>query len=328
MHPLVQLPESLTKESSRPLPLPPLRHWPKSCHVFDRKSVEAVNAALACGRPLLLRGEPGSGKSQLARAVAQALQWPFLSRVVNARFEPEDLLYRFDAVARLSAAQTGASKNELSPGNYLLPDVLWWALNPISARDRHQQAASHCGEASGSFESVEELGFLFNSKKGAVVLIDEIDKADSEVPNSLLETLALGGFHVPYGLPYVNSEGIPPLIIVTTNEDRELPPAFVRRCLVHNMDLPDDATELRQELKIRIRAHEQDKGLGEEVLDKAIDLLSRNRERMRQMDLPVPGQAELLDLIRAVSRLTSSGLDPLILVRQFENFFFCKHRTR
>lgn len=328
MHPLTQLPAALADESAPPVPLRALRHWPESVHVFDRPSVSAVNAALACGRPLLLRGEPGSGKSQLARAVAEALEWPFLSRVVNGRFEPEDLLYRFDAVARLSAAQAGAPFADLLPAKYLLPEVLWWALNPNSARAQHQAAAPQCGEAVGCFEGAAELGHAFAPHKGVVVLIDEIDKADSEVPNSLLETLSLGGFHVPYGLPYVKAREIPPLILITTNEDRELPPAFVRRCLVHNMDFPDDAAELRLKLKPRLRAHEQGAPLPDAVLDRAIDVLVRHRQHLRSKDLPPPGQAELLDLLRAVSRLAATGLDPLALVDQFESFTFSKHRER
>jgi MoxR-like ATPase len=328
MHPLIQLPATLAIEKTATVPLPELRHWPESSHVFDPPSICAVNAALAAGRPLLLRGEPGAGKSQLARAVAQALKWPFLSRVVNGRFEPEDLLYRFDAVARLSAAQTGATSADLLPARYLLPEVLWWALNPDSARERHTIAAPQCGEVAGGFHSAEDLGFDFSPERGVVVLIDEIDKADSEVPNSLLETLSLGGFHVPYGLPYVKTQGIPPLIIITTNEDRELPPAFVRRCLVLNMDFPDEAGELKTKLKPRIRAHERGKALPEEVLDKAIDALARHRQHMRSKDLPPPGQAELLDLLRAVSRLAASGMDPLALVDQFEQFTFNKHRPR
>jgi MoxR-like ATPase len=328
MQPLIQLPATLSDEKSATVPLRQLRHWPESAHVFDPLSVSAVNAALASGRPLLLRGEPGAGKSQLARAVAQKLEWPFLSRVVNGRFEPEDLLYRFDAIARLSAAQTGAKGDDLLPSRYLLPEVLWWALDPVSACERHKAAAPQCGEVTGGFHSAEDLGFDFSADKGVVVLIDEIDKADSEVPNSLLETLSLGGFHVPYGLPYVKAQQIPPLIIITTNEDRELPPAFVRRCLVHNMDFPDSAEELKPLLKPRIRAHPGGAELPEDVLDKAIAALARHRQHMRSKDLPPPGQAELLDLLRAVSRLAATGMDPLALVDQFEQFTFSKHRVR
>ena len=328
MNKLPQLPLNLCEGNSLGTILPKLRHWPESNHVFDSTSVEAVNAALAAGRPLLLRGEPGSGKSQLARAAAEVLKWPFLSRVVNGRFEPEDLLYRFDAVARLSAAQAGADKNDLKASNFLLPEVLWWALNPKTAASCAKEAARHCGEVAVDYDCEEELGYCFAEEKGAVVLIDEIDKADSEVPNSLLETLSLGGFHVPYGMPYVDAQGVPPLIIITTNEDRELPPAFVRRCLVHQMDLPDEVEELTKVLVPRLKEHLKEHPLDQKVYELAIKLLSEHRIRLGDIDQPKPGQAELLDLLRAVSRQALLGRDPLALVESLHPFVFQKYRKR
>jgi len=322
---------SLADEQTSPTLLPPLRHWPLSHHVFDKRSVWAVNAALASGRPLLLRGEPGSGKSQLARAVAQVLQRPFLSRVVNARFEPEDLLYRFDAVARLAQAQilpaTNDALKQIRAELYLLPEVLWWALNPKSARRQHAMAAAHCGEVAGTFDEVAELGFPFTDDAGAVVLLDEMDKADSEVPNSLLETLSLGGFPTPYGLPYVKAEGVPPLIMIATNEDRELPAAFVRRCLVLQMDLPkDESGALDSYLRARANAHFLDKPIDPRIVDAAIQQLKVDRAEMVRRDLRPPGQAELIDLLKAVSSLADDYEGQKSVLEETAAFAFKKHR--
>jgi MoxR-like ATPase len=320
----------------KPVSLDPLPNWPRSQHVFDARSIWAINTALASGRPLLLRGEPGCGKSQLARAAAQILEWPFLFRTVNGRVEPEDLLYRFDAVARLAKAQilqnTPDAENHLAPDLFLLPEILWWALNPDSARAAFKKAAPQCGLTGSGFES--ECGFPFAEDKGVVVLIDEIDKADSEVPNSLLETLSLGSFHLPYGGTSIKTpmdeHGNPKrhssLIIITTNEDRELPRAFVRRCLVHNMDLPTDDSELERHLLDRASAHVPACEVVEAIGAKAVQTLKTHRATMRSRDLPPPGQAELIDLLNAIASMAKEGHDPEWLLSQLERFAFSKHR--
>lgn len=333
--PFIQkLPLELAAPGARALPLPQLKHWPDSAHVFDERSLRAVHTALASGRPLLLRGEPGSGKSQLARAIAAKLEWPFLWRVVNARVEPEDLLYRFDAVGRLSLAQMGkASDAELSPENFVLPEVLWWALNHETAETKHGTSAKSCGLVSELATDSEALGFPFSKDTGVVVLIDEIDKADTDVPNSLLEVLSLGGFQLPYGLPAVQCTGVHPLIIITTNEDRELPPAFVRRCIVCRTDLPDcDPTKTKQDmidyLTSRVSAHTgKDLQVPGEVLTEAIEALIIHRQMAREQELPLPGQAELLDLLRAVTAMVRAGYAVEGLVGRLKEFTFSKHQN-
>ncbi len=333
MTPPPLLPLSLAFPTAPPLMLPAVRNWPVSHHVFDAPSLWAVNAALATGRPLLLRGEPGAGKSQLARAAAHALGRPFLSRVVNARLEPEDLLFRFDAVARLAKAQilprsedtSARLAAELAAEFFLLPEVLWWALAPGSAAKQFAKAHAHCGESVCRYD--EDSGHPLTPTSGVVVLIDEIDKAETEVPNSLLETLATGGFQLPFGGGWVDAgKGPPPLIIITTNEDRELPPAFLRRCLVHQMDLPEPVGERRDFLTRRVRAHPELQSLAESVLATAIDQLEADRSRMKSQELIPPGLAELLDLLRVVVTL---GGDPTGQARALEStshFAFRKHR--
>lgn len=177
-------------------------------HQWSQPEIDALRLAYAAGRPLLVRGEPGTGKTQLARAAAEWLGWRLQAETIHPRFEAHELRYRFDAVRRLADAQAGEQELDKKAERYWRPGVLWKAYG---------------------WESAER--FLPDAEKivepeGHVVLIDEIDKADSDLPNSLLEVLAQRSFHVepvlaPIGGPSVQ----PPLVIITTNEERDLPAA-------------------------------------------------------------------------------------------------------
>jgi MoxR-like ATPase len=306
---LKKLDDALAK--NKPMTLPAVRNWPGTPHLLDAPSVWAVKMALATDRPLLLRGDPGTGKSQLARAAASVLGWTFLSRVINARCEPEDLLFRFDAVARLAASQISRSKEEtkeaLESTNFLLPEILWWALNPEKAQEQFTKARPHCGDV-GCLYANDTL-VPWNESEGTVVLIDEIDKAESEVPNSLLEVLSSDGFDLPYGAELVVAGERKRLIIITTNEDREMPAAFLRRCLVHRMDLPKDEQDFRGYLSARAELHLNHKELNLETdsVEHAITLLWEERTRAADRDLPMPGQSELLDLLVGVATFCKTG---------------------
>lgn len=298
--------------------------WPKTKHLFSMDDLRVVNMAYMAKRPLLLRGEPGCGKSQLARAVAQILGWPLLTKVINARCEPEDLLYRFDAVARLAKAQIlppGANvEKELAAENFLLPDILWWALRPLEAKKRFEDAKKHCGSSGCNYEA--SAGVPFDAEKGCVVLLDEMDKADGEVPNSLLEVFSLGGFSLPYGGGSVTVKGVKaPLLIITTNEERELPAAFVRRCLVHQMNPPKEG--LDEFFRLRVRAHFNKKQVEDAVLEEAVVMLIQDRTKMKALDLPMPGLAELLDLLRAMVEM-GKGND-VQEMKEFARFAFEKY---
>jgi MoxR-like ATPase len=224
----------------RPLTLPRTGTWPASVHLFDQASADAVLAALAAERPLLVRGEPGAGKSQLARAAAQVLGRLFVGSVVHSRSEAQDLKWEYDAVARLGEAQVLAAvpsdlgyRERLDPRRFLIPGPLWWVFDWSSAeaqvRDYSLCKAHPPAVPDG-----------WTPAQGAVLLIDEIDKAEADLPNALLETLGNGAFPVPWldGPVGLRAGVPPPLVVVTTNEERELPAAFLRLVERHRIAPP------------------------------------------------------------------------------------------
>ncbi len=290
--------------------LPALGTWSVTKHVFDEKSVNAINAAIAAQRPLLVRGEPGTGKSQLARAAAFALDRLFVSEVVHARSECQDLLWSFDAVARLADAQLGEA---LASRYYLSPGVLWWVFDWQRAQTQYET----CKHNMRRPEKLE----TWQPSKGCVLLIDEIDKVDADLPNSLLETLGNGAFSVPYLdepiglLPDIP----PPLVLISTNEERELPAAFVRRCMVLHLGLPKDEQELIDYLMARGRSH-YGEVCGEQVRRQAAEQLYQDRQDAIRLGVSPPGQAEYLDMLKAVSVLAKTEAEQLSMLDKISEF--------
>ena len=167
----------------------------------------AVNAALTLQRPLLIKGEPGTGKTLLALEVARALDRPLLQWHIKSTTKAHQGLYEYDAVSRLRDSQLGDEKVH-DIGNYIVQGVLWQA---------------------------------FEAEQPSVVLIDEIDKADIEFPNDLLQELDRMEFHV-YETRQTVKASHRPLIIITSNNEKDLPDAFLRRCFFHYIRFPDRAT--------------------------------------------------------------------------------------
>ncbi|MDA1050997.1 MAG: MoxR family ATPase [Planctomycetota bacterium] len=303
--------------------LAPLGNKPEEVHVFEDESVWALNAALAARRPLLVRGEPGVGKSQLARAVAakEVLNCPLVSFVVDSSTESRDLLWNFDAVKRLAEAQISGALNEneeqlrvrLDPERFFHPGPLWWAFDWNSAHDQAQLVGDAAPDAPQDW----------NPGAGCVVLIDEIDKAESDVPNGLLESLGAGVFHPSGRRERIEIQGEPPLVVITTNEERVLPDAFVRRCLVFHMSIPSDAETLKPYLIERGRAHFGDL-TNDDVLALGADMLVK--DRFGTHSTPRPGQAEYLDLIRAVAELCPGDYaEQYKTLRRVSKFVVNKH---
>lgn len=286
--------------------------WPATLHRFDERGAAALRAAEACSRPLLIRGAPGVGKSQTARAAAAFAKRPFLSAVIDGRTEPNDLKWRFDAVGRLADAQVKEPGQSL-PGeaSYLEPQSLWWAYDWAGAASQssHTRRAVLAGHVQGDrLPAARPKGWLPETGR-AVLLIDEIDKADPDLPNALLEVLANQGFQVPYTGQFVAcTEQNRPIVVITTNEERELPNAFLRRCLVLTLELPATPDALRDYLIAMGERHEkfrQQAGQAGRCLVKKLvaERLWLRREQARRDGLYQPGTSEYLDLVAVLAQL-------------------------
>jgi MoxR-like ATPase len=167
----------------------------------------AVNAAVALERPLLIKGEPGTGKTVLAYEIAKALNAPLITWHIKSTTKAHNGLYEYDAVSRLRDSQLGEARVH-DVRNYLKPGKLWEA---------------------------------FTAPNRPVLLIDEIDKADIEFPNDLLQELDRMEFYVQETDETIRAE-VRPIVIITSNNEKELPDAFLRRCFFHYIRFPDDQT--------------------------------------------------------------------------------------
>jgi MoxR-like ATPase len=230
---------------------PRAKAGPEAVYVFkDPKVALAVNAALTVNRPLLITGPSGSGKSTLAYVAAQVLKRRYYELVVTGRTEASDLVYRFDMVQRLNDAYD--QNVEIKPiAAYIEPSVLWWALAPASAANRGDPDLLEPDHARDPTPCHRDAA-------AAVVLIDEIDKAEPDVPNDLLVPLGDQRLEVAPLSKTFDPEVLhpPPLVIITSNRERDLPTAFVRRCVCLHVD-PFDAVDLVEIAKAHIPAPER-----------------------------------------------------------------------
>lgn len=296
---------------------------PAAVHVIDRASIQAVNAAIATGRPLLVRGEPGTGKTQLARAVARSLERIFVPFTVNSRTEVDDLLYQTDLVERLAQAQAMPPDADvdqiLAPKRYVRPGPLWLALNWTRAQE-------HLAET-GQTALVKPKGWT--PKRGVVLLIDEIDKADPAVPNGLLG--ALGGLWFDVrGVGRIEADpaAAPPLIIITSNDERTLPAAFLRRCLILRLGLPAHSEAQLAWLIARGAAHHPDLAKQQPaILKAAAKMLVEDRAKLATRRGPKPGVAEFIDLLDAIVEQGRDAADRERLLHAVREFTFLKYEA-
>lgn len=260
-------------------------------YVADEALLDAINTSLALGQPLLVTGEPGCGKTELGHFVAWRLG---LGRAIRYQtksdMQARDLFYTFDSVARFHAAQMAAQDRNVT----------------IDAREFITYHG--LGEAiiratePGKYTDLLPSGFRHDQQQRSVVLIDEVDKAPRDVPNDLLAEIETPCFRVPeLGNAIIRTdEMFCPILVLTSNSEKALPDAFLRRCTFYHIPFPD-AERLRMIAEKRLGGLPSDGGLVSDAI--AVMMHLRTKRKLRK----APGTAELLGFILA---LRSQGYKP------------------
>lgn len=231
-----------------------MRFSSTSSYIVADELALAVNAAVTLEKPLLLKGEPGTGKTRLAEELAASLGVPLLRWQIKSTTKAQQGLYEYDAVSRLRDSQLGSDKVH-DIANYIKPGKLWQA---------------------------------FTAPERPVLLIDEIDKADIEFPNDLLHELDQMEFHV-----YETGEQVTakhrPIVVITSNNEKELPDAFLRRCFFHYINFPDVDT-----LGQIVRVHHPD--IQRDLLQTALEVFFDVRKLPNLKKKP--STSELIDWLK------------------------------
>ena len=234
-----------------------------SKYVVSEDLLRIVNISIALQKPLLIKGEPGTGKTMLAEAISEALGKKLIIWNIKSTTKAQDGLYVYDTVQRLYDSQFGGE-----------------GVDDIK-----------------KYIKLGKLGEAFSDKEQVILLIDEIDKADLEFPNDLLWELDRMEFHIPETKQTVTAKHRP-VVIITSNAEKELPDAFLRRCVFHYIEFPD-----QEQMEAILRVHFGN--LDEKLVKQALAAFYWLRE-LRGIEKK-PSTSELVDWLRA---LVAGGVDP------------------
>jgi len=227
-------------------------------YIASKELKSSVNVSIALGRPILVKGEPGTGKTMLAKSIAESLGLQLIVWSIKSTTRAKDGLYVYDTVQRLYDSQFG--------------------VEGVSDISRY----IHFGK----------LGEAFTSDDPVVLLIDEIDKADIEFPNDLLWELDIMNFYIPETKETIEAKMMP-VVVITSNAEKELPDAFLRRCIFHYIEFPDE--KMMREI---INVHYP--GLSESLLRSALSAFYKLRDIKGIMKKP--STSELLDWLAALQK--------------------------
>ncbi len=252
-------------------------------YIIDDDLMLTMNIAIKMNKPLLVKGEPGTGKTALAEAISKALDKDLIVWSIKSTTKAQDGLYQYDVVRRLYDSELG---------NEGVDDIK-------------------------RYIKLGKLGEAFDSESRCVLLIDEIDKADLEFPNDLLWELDRMEFYIPETDETVRAKN-PPIVIITSNAEKELPDAFLRRCAFHYIEFPD--VELMRKI---VLAHYPD--IEEKLLEQALDAFFYVREYFELKKKP--STSELLDWISAL-KLSGLPIDDLRQRMPLMSFLLKKDEDR
>lgn len=273
-------------------------------YVLSEDILVAIKVALVTNRPLLISGPPGCGKTTLAKAIAESQNWSYLKHTLTSRSRLEDLTCEVDQLQRLHDAHaSGVNNNSLMPDwAYLKPGLFWWGFDSESAFLKGK-SKNDIYKLGPNFRHPIKPKTLKDNATGVVILLDEIDKAEPDLPNDLLEPLDQRSFQLLDGFDVKAPDNFPILVAITTNGERELPPAFLRRCIHLELQSPD-----LEALQRIARFHFHDSSESEQ------DVFSAVAERFGGLTslalkrgFRPPGTSEYLDAVRACLEL---GISP------------------